>query len=185
MLKRWLAVAAVAATLAGADGASAQSVDRMETHQLSAVVQSVDPVTRQILLRFEDTGELKVIVAGPEVVNFDQIEAGDRVVAVIALGVAAEIARPGEAGTATAVVGGAAEEGEKPGLVTGTAVAMVVTFESFDEATSKAIAMDDDGVRREFDVQTEEGRAFARTLTPGDRVRLVFSESLAIGIEEQ
>jgi hypothetical protein len=53
----------------------------VETTKLTATVESVDPATRQVVLKRED-GVTTTIKAGANVVNFDQIKAGDQVKAV-------------------------------------------------------------------------------------------------------
>lgn len=55
----------------------------VETSMCKATVQSVDASSRKVVLRFED-GTTTTEIAGPEVVNFDQIQAGDRVKATVA-----------------------------------------------------------------------------------------------------
>ena len=74
----------------------AQNAERSITIEAEATVQSVDPDTRRIVLENADTGETEVLFAGPEILNFDQIEVGDTVKAVYTLGIAARMAEAGE-----------------------------------------------------------------------------------------
>ncbi|MEM6887843.1 MAG: hypothetical protein AAF636_06845 [Pseudomonadota bacterium] len=159
----------------------AQSAEREFTLEVDAVVRSVNADTREIVLDNKTTGESEIIVAGPEIVNFDQIEAGDEVKAIYTLGIAARMAMPGEMDTAVEL-DARAEEGEKPGALSGTAVTLILEFLSFDAENSIAMAKDSSGAEQVFEIETEAGRAFVGDLTAGDMVALTFTEGLAVGI---
>lgn len=162
----------------------AQTAERGVTIEVDATVRSVDPDTRRIVLDNSTTGESEIIFAGPEVVNFDQIEAGDKVKAIYTLGVAARIADPGEVDSAIEV-DGLAMEGEKPGALSGTMVTLVLEFLSFDADKSVATVKDSSGMEQMIEVETEAGRQFAAELKAGDKVALTFTEGLAVGIVEE
>ncbi|MFK7882126.1 hypothetical protein [Roseobacter sp.] len=164
--------------------AFAQSAERSMTLEVNATVRSVDAETRTIVLDNETTGQSEIIVAGPEIINFDQIEAGDKVKAVYTLGIAARMAMPDEIDSAVEV-DGQALEGEKPGALTGTAVTLVLEFISFDGDASIATVKDGDGMEQMIDVETDAGRAFASDLKAGDMVALTFTEGLAVGIVQE
>lgn len=159
----------------------AQNAERGVTIEVDATVRSVDPETRRIVLDNSSTGESEIIFAGPEVVNFDQIETGDKVKAVYTLGIAARMADPGEVDSAVEV-DGQAMEGEKPGALSGTMVTLILEFLSFDPANSVATVKDSSGVEQMIEVETDAGREFAAELKAGDRVALTFTEGLAVGI---
>ena len=72
----------------------AQTAERGVTVEGTAIVRSVDAETRKIVLDNEETGQTETIVAGPEILNFDQIEVGDTVKAIYTLGMAARMALP-------------------------------------------------------------------------------------------
>ncbi|MBC8039321.1 MAG: hypothetical protein H7Y06_02145, partial [Opitutaceae bacterium] len=55
---------------------------KVNTHQETATVTAVDKAARKVTLLKED-GTKSVITCGPEVVNFAQIEKGDRIVATL------------------------------------------------------------------------------------------------------
>lgn len=161
----------------------AQSAERGVTIEVDATVRSVDPETRRIVLDNSTTGESEIIFAGPEVVNFDQIETGDKVKAVYTLGIAARMADPGEVDSAVEV-DGQAIEGEKPAALSGTMVTLVLEFLSFDPETSLATVKDGSGMEQMIEVETEAGREFTSELQAGDKVALTFTEGLAVGIVE-
>jgi len=162
----------------------AQSAERSMTMEVNATVRSVDAETRTIVLDNETTGQSEIIVAGPEIINFDQIEAGDKVKAIYTLGIAARMAMPDEMDSAVEV-DGRAMEGEKPGALTGTAVTLVLEFVSFDKDASIATVKDSEGMEQMIDVKSDAGRAFASELKAGDMVALTFAEGLAVGIVEE
>jgi len=164
--------------------AFAQSAERSITLEAEATVQSVDPDTREIVLRNSKSGETEVIVAGPEVVNFDQLEVGDTVKAVYTVGIAARMAAPGELDSAVEL-DGQAMEGEKPGALSGTMVTLVLEFISFDPDMSIALVRDSTGMEQSIEVESEAGREFATKLSAGDMVALTFVEGIAVGIVEE
>ncbi len=159
----------------------AQSAERGVTVEVNATVRSVDAETRKIVLDNETTGQSEIIVAGPEIVNFDQIEAGDKVKAIYTLGIAARMAMPNEVDSAVEV-DGQATEGEKPGALTGTAVTLVLEFISFDPDASVATVKDNTGTEQMIEVATDTGRSFTSDLKAGDMIALTFTEGLAVGI---
>jgi len=183
-----LSAAAGLALLSACVSGSATSnepVKVVQTVEASATVQTVDKETREILLKDDANGETFVVVAGPEVKNFDQIASGDKVRVAYSLGRAARMALPGQAGTTSAVVSGTAEAGAKPGVAIGQVTTTVVEFISYDAATSQATIIDAEGVQRVVTLETDEGRAFASKLSKGDKVEVTFTEALAIVVEEQ
>jgi hypothetical protein len=172
------------ASVAGSP-AVAQEAEVTETLTVSATVQIVDQVTREVLLRDDATGEVFMLQAGPEVRNLAQLEPGDVVEATWVLSVAARMALEGEEGSAAAMVGGRAEEGAKPGALVGEAVSTVVTFLSWDAAANVATVEDAEGVVRRVAVRRPEMQAYAADLSRGDRVEITFTEAVAIGVVEK
>lgn len=162
----------------------AQTAERSITIEAEATVQSVDTDTREIVLENNMSGDTEVIVAGPEVINFDQLEVGDTVKLVYTAGIAARMAAPGELDSALEV-DGQAMEGEKPGALAGTRVTLILEFMSFDPDTSIALVKDSTGMEQSIEVDTEAGRDFASELSAGDKVALTFVEGIAVGIVEE
>lgn len=162
----------------------AQSAERSVTFEVDATVRSVDAETRRIVLDNSTTGESEIIIAGPEVVNFDQISAGDKVKAVYTLGIASRMAEPGETDS-VALLDARAAEGSTPGAMAGTAVKLVLEFVMFDAEKSIATVIDSTGSEQMIEVASDEGREFASSLSKGDMVALTFTEGLAVGIVEK
>ncbi|MDJ0992956.1 MAG: hypothetical protein QNI90_05240 [Dinoroseobacter sp.] len=164
--------------------ATAQMADRSLTIETSAVVDGIDPDTREIVLKDPETGATELIIAGPEVRNFDQISIGDTVRAQVTLGITARMALPGESDS-VASLEGRAQEGETPGALDAVALTRVLELVSYDQETFVAVMRDDDDIYRSIFVESEVGREFASGLAAGDRVAITFSESVAIGIVEE
>jgi plastocyanin len=151
--------------------------------EATASVEAVNRERREVMLRF-DEGRIVTLTLGEGVRNFDQIEVGDTVRVVYVESVAAEMAAVDDTGATTTASGVArAPEGAKPGAAVGEEVSLVVTFESFDPATDTVTFTTEDGLRHSLVVHPDM-RAFAMRREAGDRVRVRFTEGIAIVVEE-
>jgi hypothetical protein len=164
---------------------TAQGVTVGDTVESEATVQSVNMETRQIVLKSAESGSNFVVVAGPEVRNLDQLEAGDVIRAAYSIGVAARLAPEGAEGTTAAVATAVAEEGSKPGAVVGSELTTVFTILAYDAVAHVATVEGEDGSSRLLAVREPEMQSYAQTLKPGDRVEVTFTEAIAIGVVEQ
>jgi hypothetical protein len=84
----------------------------IDTALAVVTVQSVDASNRTVVLQRPDGG-LVAYVCGPEILNFDQIQAGDQITAQVAEAVAIELVKggvPPGAGAATVLVRAASGE---------------------------------------------------------------------------
>lgn len=155
---------------------------RTRAVEINASVEAVDRERREVMLR---TGEGRYFTAslGPQVRNFDQIETGDTVRVVYAESVVAEMAAVDDGGEpiGTAVVARAAE-GARPAAVVAGEVTEVVTFESFDPATGAVTFTTPDGLTHS--VVAPAMRDFAMRRRAGDRVRVTYTEGVAVAVEE-
>ena len=176
-----LAACVIVATLA-ACAPPPEPASRELTLETTAVVQTIDMETRQVLLKTED-GRMLTIVAGPEVRNLDQVEPGDRVKATYYESVAVQMAAGQASGTEAAAVVVRAPEGAKPGAGVGASVRTIVTMISYDADTNVISFTTPDGLSHSLVVKPEM-RDFARALKPGDRVDVVYTKALAIGVTE-
>lgn len=179
-----LALAGVV-TLLAADARAQEPVTFSDVVDLAAMVAAIDRDQRLITLRGPQGGEV-TITAGSEVRNFAQLEVGDTIRLHYEIDYAAEKLDPDEVPelAATAAAGVVrAEEGERPGGAIGAIESMVVLVESIGPDGRTATFFTPDGALQAIVVQREEGRAFARTLAPGDLVRLTVAEAVAIFVE--
>jgi len=152
--------------------------------EVKATVEEVHPEDRSIVLKGE-TGERAVVVAGPDVRNFDQIKAGDQVSLVYHVGIAAEV-KPRGTPTSDPVPSTyekRAAPGEKPGGSVGRNVATTVQIESVDTSFNTVTFKKADGITRTVAVDDPDARKFIRTLKPGDPVEITYSEAVAVSVQ--
>jgi hypothetical protein len=179
----WTAAALVLAGCTDHRDPPVQSAQRETILETTATVLAVDQTTREVRLR-PATGEELTVVAGPEVRNLPQLEAGDVVRLTYYEAVAARMAEPGAAGPTTAtVVAGRAPEGGKPAGMVGTTVDMVVEFLGYDAQTGVATFKTPEGVTQRVEVSPAM-RDFAAARRPGDRVAVQITSAVAVSIVE-
>ena len=184
-IKRTMFGVLAAALIAGCStvGSPQRPIESETIITATAVVESVDMSSREVLLRTPD-GELLDITAGPEVRNLAQLEAGDEVEFSFYESIVVAMADPGEvADPVGAMLVEAAPEGEKPGALAISATDFVVEFISYNPGTAQATFVTPDGETNRVQVQPEL-RAFAETRRTGDRVRVSLTEAVAVTINE-
>jgi hypothetical protein len=184
MIRNAAAASAALMFLAGCASSPPAPIERKTVKQVEATVVAIHSSKRLVGLRRAD-GQVVTVELGPEVVNFDQIKVGDRVIASyfeaisFSLLAAREATAPGAAG----VVAGRAMPGERPEAALGGFIETTVTIESVDNAAHTVTFTGDDGMVRTVSVEREDGRAFASRLRPGDRVLITYAEAIAISVE--
>jgi hypothetical protein len=157
-----------------------------------ATIVSVDKANRWITLR-DKNGLTFTVEAGPEVRNFDQIQAGDTVSVHYAESLAVALAKPGEPLNPPSVAVGAARAapGEKPAAGIGAQVNATVRIESVDLTknivtfTPQGTSSAGGGMMRAVHVETPEGRKFIQGLKPGDQVQITYTEAVAVSIDRE
>jgi hypothetical protein len=146
----------------------------------SAVVESVDQTTRRVQLRDASSGQSFTVVAGPEVRNLAQVEAGDTVEVDFFESTALAMADPADTGEAiTTIAAATAPQGAMPGGLTAVSTSMVVTVVRYDAASGLATFTTPDGQTRRATVPPEL-RSFAEARQPGQRVLLTLTDAVAI-----
>jgi hypothetical protein len=168
-----------------AGGAFGQdSVEFLDVAEIAATVEAIDVDNRLVTLRGPQGNEVTV-EAGPEVRNLAQIEAGDVVRLNYQLYYRATRVEPADlthfAGVGIDAV--RAAEGERPAAAIGMAESVVVAIESIGPDGRTATFITPDGALQAIFVRREEGRAFARSLAPGDLVELTVGEAIAVVVE--
>lgn len=178
-----LLFAALIAACASTSEAPTQATITDEV-SVEAKILAVDKGTRELTLERAD-GTTVVVVAGPEVRNFDQIEAGQKVVARYVVSLTARRLAADEADTEAAVEVGAARAapGELPAGAIGADVRMTVVVQSVDKQRHIVTYTDPSGVLQAVEAERDEGRRFIAGLEPGDRVELVYTEALVLAVE--
>jgi hypothetical protein len=163
--------------------AGPQSAQRQAIMETTAVVDTVDQNTREVRLRTADGRELTVI-AGPEVRNLAQVEAGDVVRLSYFEKVVARMAEPGAGGPATAsVVSSRAPEGGTPAGMVSATVDMVVEFLAYDPVAGVVTIKTPDGATQKVLVDPAM-REFAAARRPGERIAVQLTSAIAVSIVE-
>jgi hypothetical protein len=148
--------------------------------QVSATIVAVDAAARTVTLE-NKKGEKETIKIGPEVKNFDQIKAGDKVTLTVSVGVVLSMANPdAKAPEPTVTVqGDSAAPGQKPAGDVKATVKGQVTVAAIDMKT------------RVVTLQGQEGRKYKVTAGPnipleklkiGDKVNAEYTEAVAIAV---
>ncbi len=166
--------------------AAPPAMQREALDEISATVVSVDPKTRIIELRGEE-GRTGAFTAGPEVKNFAQIHAGDKVVVSYYRGIAAQVLPAGTTRNEVNQVdlAGSAQPGARPGAAVGSAIRGTVIVQKIDIPANTITVRKPDGSSRTLPVESEEGRTFIKKLKKGDKVDVVYAEALAVEVRPQ
>lgn len=168
--------------------AACQSVDVQQTTTVTGVIETVDPTSRELLLRGDggsQAGMLLSMVVGPQVQRLNQLRAGDRVTVTYYQALAAQMvnvfspaSRPFEG-----VAVDRRETAERPGgTVTRVRSGRVVITAVYPALNAISFVGPGNMVRTVFP-KNPEVRAFIRTLKVGDQVDIVYEEALAISVE--
>ena len=153
----------------------------VQTYKITVTVTAVDAASRKVTLTMAD-GAKTIVKAGPEVVNFDQIQVGDQVKATVAEQLVMFMRKNGEPandGEAAAVA--LAPVGAKPGVVMANTVEVTGKVEAIDLAHRKATLRFPDGTSKTFKVRKDVDMTKGKI---GDEVVFRTTEALAISVEK-
>ena len=153
----------------------------VQTYKVTATVTAVDAASRKVTLITAD-GAKTTVKAGPEVVNFDQIQVGDQVKATVAEQLVVFVRKNGEPandGEAAAVA--LAPVGAKPGVVMANTVEVTAKVEAIDLGRRKATLRFPDGQSKTFRVRPDVDMTKAKL---GDEVVIRTTEAVAISVEK-
>jgi hypothetical protein len=188
MRLRLAAVLAGTLVLAACSGISGSRPARTATQEslvsATATVVSVDQATRQVVLQDTSDGTNFSVVAGPEIRNLAQLDAGDTVQIDFYQATTVAMASPSDSGEpATAVLAGRTPEGAKPGGMAVVSDSLVVTLINYDANTGLATFRTPDGFTRRA-VVPPNLRTFAGSLGQGARVAVTLTDAVAVTITE-
>ncbi|MDB5376171.1 MAG: hypothetical protein JWR00_617 [Rubritepida sp.] len=163
------------------------SIDAEETIQLNGVVETVDPTSREVLIRGQSgaqSGRLLSMVVGSRVQRLNQIRPGDRVAVSYYQALAARVVRP-RAGAAAPPFAGESisRDAARPGGEMTRVHAARVTITAIDPNTSAVSFTGPGNLSRTVTPRNPEVLAFVRTLRVGEQVDMVYEEALAVSIE--
>jgi len=179
-----LLAAALVAGCASLNSGARETTSKETLITTSATVAAVDQETRLVTLTDNADGTRFQVVAGPEVRNLPQLEAGDQVRLDYYSATTVSMAAPSDSGAEiNAVAAGSAPEGTKPGALAVTTRSLVLTLVSYDSTSGLATFRSPDGLTRRTVVQPEF-RGFASGLQRGARVAVTMTDAVAVTITE-
>jgi len=165
-----------------------RTVDVQQTTRMNGVVETVDPVSRELLLRGQggaQSGGLLSMIVGPQVQRLDQIRPGDRVGVTYYQALAAQVVNVFSAQSQPfeGVNVDRRETAERPGAQVTRVRRGRVVITAIDPATDSIAFIGPNKVERFVSPKNDEVRAFIRKLKVGDQVDVSYEEALAIAIE--
>jgi hypothetical protein len=173
---------AAAVLLAVACAQTPKPVTVTDTVTAVATVESVNQAARIATLRTAE-GRMLTVRAGPDVRNFDQVRAGDRLRVSYTEALAAEVIKPGTGVTSVTPTVSRAAAGAMPSGSASLATQGVVKVQSVDTANNRVTVVGADGKPATLNVRDAQAQQFIRGLKAGDEVQLTFTESIAVSVE--
>lgn len=160
-----------------------KQVSRENVIKATATVESVDQDARSLVLR-SPQGVRTLMVAGPEIRNFEQIEAGDQVTATYRQALLAEVLpKDSEMSEPRASIAKTqSQPGERPAAAVTSSVSTNVVIESVDQSFNTVTFKRPDGIVRTVAVQDPKATRFVQNLRAGDEVRVTYTEATAIAL---
>jgi len=155
-------------------------VTKSETVTVTTTIEAIDHEARMVTLRDKD-GNFESIYAGPEVKRFDELKVGDKVTFRYTQSVVLKITKAGDAAAKSsdepAIVRTA---GAKPGATITQQQTATVTIKAIDAKTPAVTVQSEDGRSMSFKV---EDKNLLKSVKPGDRVVITYTEALMISVE--
>ena len=159
---------------------TADGVIIVDTFTTTATVTGIDSAKRKVTL-VSPGGSMSTYKAGPEVVNFTQIQIGDQVKATVTEEVAIFIGNGAPSSATGGVVVAFAPVGAKPGRVVVETAQITVKVTDVDTTKHKVTFQLPDGTTKKVKVGSKVDLS---TLRPGDNVTMQVSEGFAITVEK-
>jgi hypothetical protein len=151
----------------------------VKTNELRATVIAIDHATRSVTLLGEG-GIKETVKAGPDVVNFDQVKVGDKLLVLVTESLLVQMGdRAAAAGERPDEVVKLAPEGAKPGAVVANATEATGTIVSLDTSARTATLKFEDGTTKTFPVRPGVDMSKHKA---GEKVVFRTTESVALSI---
>lgn len=154
---------------------------RETSESIIGTIRDIDPENRRFVLRIDN--QTLTLRANEGVINFDQLEVGDRVRVEYFESVAVSLGSPDDL---AAPVGGAVTvlppAGARPGVLNVGTVTTTAEVLSYDQREHVALLRFASGAV-EYVAVPPELRAFAAARQPGDRVVITYDVASAITVE--
>ena len=173
--------APAAAAPTPAPAAAPRGETLIATVEVTAIVTAIDQKTREVTLKKDDGTEV-AFVASEDVKNLAQVKVGDVLHVVYAEALAYEVRKGGATvAPATAIAGGAAELGQRPGGALARQTTATVAITAIDPKVPSVTFQGPAGNSRTIKVLHPEK---LEGVSVGDTVDLTFTEALAIKVVE-
>jgi hypothetical protein len=169
---RYVLFAALACVLLPAYSQQTFTDERVK--QIAAVVEAVDHDNHTLVLRGNDNVRILTVV-DPGVRNFEQINAGDRVVARYRQALVAEVVPSGTGSVSASASKTRAPEGSQPSAAAKNRVSTTVVIDAVDTSFDTITFRRPDGIVRTAAIDGEKAREFAHGLKRGDEVQITYS----------
>lgn len=174
-----LVLAAAPRTAAAQEPMPSHDVTR--TINATATVENVDRQHRELTMRKTD-GSLLTISVPESMSRFDQLKPGDRVDVAYNSALAVEMHRPGSATATVQRHSMQQSPGKRPGGVAARQRTGVVEVVSVDPDRNEITIMNPTGQNRTITVRDPEYQKMLRTLAPGDRLDVTYTEAVAVSV---
>jgi hypothetical protein len=149
------------------------------TYELAATVAAVDKAARKLTL-VDANGIKTTVKVGPEAINFDQIQVGDRLKVTVAQELVVSVAGPGESPTgSSAQVVALAPKGAAPGGVMAETVQVTAKVTALDVEHRQATLQFEDGTTRIVAVRPDVDLSKRKI---GDQVLIRMTAAVAISV---
>jgi hypothetical protein len=185
VLHRGLWTLAFTAIITGAwaqDQEPAQPVVVNTAHSIDATVDAIDPATRNVTLD-GPTGKVSFKV-GPSVKNLENVHVGDMVTLTYYQGIAAQMAK-GNTKVTEPAASTFSYAGQGQGQGVGASVTATVTILAINRTTNDVSFTRPDGTVDVVTVKSPNMQQFVRTLQPGDKVEVTYTESLVVRLVQK
>lgn len=159
------------------------AISKAITTTAEATVTAINHETREVTLQ-DASGESFTFIASDEVRNLAQVEVGDKLLVEYMEAVDIQVLEPGEAelGVSGTTAAGRAEPGEKPGGAAISQTVLVVEIEAIDKENETVTLKDKQGNVKTVKVHNP---ANLDKVAIGDKVKITYTESLAIAVTEK
>jgi len=152
----------------------------VDTFSTTATVLAIDGANRKVTLETADGHKTKY-KCGPEVVNFSQLQVGDKVSVEVTEEAAVFLGKGNPPDSAAAAGVALAPVGAKPGGVMVSTVQVTAEIIAVNAQKHRVTLKLEDGTTRTVKVGK---KVDLKTVTPGDDVTVQLSEGLAIRVEK-
>jgi hypothetical protein len=166
--------------------AACASVDTEQVTTTVGVIETVDPTSREILIRGDggaQSGALLSMVVGRAVQRINMLRPGDRVTVRYYQAIAARVASPLSTATPGSAVFTAERDADRPGGELTRVRSGRVTITAVNSQTGTISFTGPGGVSRTVTPRNAEVLSFTRSLRVGQQVDITYEEALAISVE--